>query len=313
MNNLFLAQTQTGKNAWWRYVVAILLILAIWQAGGFVISGVTVLTAVLSGNDPLRTFDSPGMFGYVLSLAGFAFLLLGTWVVNRWLHGRSVKSLTTPFARLSWKRILIAAGLWLVASGIASAIEAVLYPGRYVANPNPASVLPYLLLGLVLIPLQTSAEEYFFRAYLLQATGRLFSQPILLSVLNGLLFAVPHLANPEVGVAGVLLSVPIYALFGFTFSYATLRTQTLEMALGMHAANNIYSAIITNHTTTALSTESFFVIQTLDPVYGLISLTVVVIIFVVLLSMRGFRKLMDLDAEQPPAQPSLASAVAEAR
>lgn len=307
MQNLFLAQTQAGKNAWWRYVVAILLIFVIWQVGGFIFGAVA---AILSGGNPL-TSASPVTLALMLS--SFAFLLVGTWVVNRWMHGRSVKSLTTPFARLSWKRIFIAAGLWLVAMGIIAIVEAALHPGRYVANPNPASVLPYLLLGLVLIPLQTSAEEYFFRAYLLQATGRLFSQPILLSVLNGLLFAVPHLANPEVRATGILLSAPMYALIGFIFAYATLRTQTLEMALGMHAANNLFTAIIANYATTALPTESLFVIQTLDPVFGLISLTVTVIVFVVLLSVRGFRKLMDLDAEQPPAQPSLSSAMAEAR
>ncbi|MCS7055848.1 MAG: CPBP family intramembrane metalloprotease [Thermoflexales bacterium] len=306
MQNLFLAQTQTGKNAWWRYVVAIPLIIIIWQIGGF-IAGAT--TAILSGGRPPES-ASLGMF--VLMLSGFAFLLLGTWVVNRWMHGRSVKSLTTPFARLSWKRILVPAGLWLIAMGIVAIVEAALHPGRYVANPNPASVLPYLLIGLLLISLQTSAEEYFFRAYLLQATGRLFSQPIALSVLNGLIFAIPHLANPEVTKVGLPLAVVLYGLMGFIFAYATLRTQTLEMALGIHAANNLFTGIVANYETTALPTESFFFIQTIDPIYGLVSLAVVVVVFVGLLSTRWFKKLMDLEDERPVEQPLTSSVTAKA-
>lgn len=156
MQNLFLAQAQTGKNEWWRYLIGILLIVIIWQVGGFAFG---VVMAISTGGE-MPEQASPTMF--VLMLASFAFLLIGTWLVNRWMHGRSVKSLTTPFERVNWKRIVFGALLWLVAMTIVSIIEALLYPGRYVANSNPVSVLPYLLIGLVLIPLQTSAEEYFF-------------------------------------------------------------------------------------------------------------------------------------------------------
>ncbi|MCS6993947.1 MAG: CPBP family intramembrane metalloprotease [Anaerolineales bacterium] len=288
MQNLFLAQAQTGKNEWWRYLMGILLIVIVWQGGAFAFS---VVMAISTGGEMPKQ-ASPTMFA--LMLASFAFLLIGTWLVNRWMHGRSVKSLTTPFERVSWKRILLGALLWLVATTIASIVEALLYPGRYVANPNPVGVLPYLLIGLVLLPLQTSAEEYFFRGYLLQATGRLLQQPVLLAVLNGLLFALPHLANPEVDVMGFSLSVLFYALMGFIFAYVTLKTQTLEVALGMHAANNFFTGVFANYQTSALQTESFFLIQTLDPVYGLISLVVVVVLFIALLSTDWMKKWLEL-------------------
>ena len=57
---------------------------------------------------------------------------------------------------------------------------------------------PYLLVALALIPLQTSAEEFFFRGYLLQASGRLTQNWLVLSVINGVLFTLPHLGNVEV-------------------------------------------------------------------------------------------------------------------
>lgn len=112
--------------------------------------------------------------------------------------------------------------------------------------------------------------------------------------MNGLLFALPHLANPEVGVMGFLLSVLFYALMGFTFAYVTLKTQTLELALGIHATNNFFTGVFANYQTSALRTESFFLIQTLDPVYGLISLVVVVVLFIALLSTDWMKKWLEL-------------------
>lgn len=288
MENLYLSQALSGKNNWWRYVVGVLLILVFWQAGAFIVG---VLTVILH-NGGLPEEASPVSF--LALLASFAFLLLGTWGVTRLLHGRSVRSLTTPFHRVSGKRILVGAGFWLLAMAIVSLVEALLYPGRYVANPDLASVLPYLLIALVFVPLQTTAEEYFFRGYLLQASGRLLRQPIALSVLNGLLFALPHLANPEVAAMGLFQAMLLYALIGFFFAYITLRSQTIELALGTHAANNFFTAVFANYKTSALPTSSSFTIQTLDPAYGLISLSAVIVVVLGLFSTGRIRKWLDL-------------------
>lgn len=268
MENCYLAQTQAGKNAWWRYLVAILAILTFWQFG----AGLLITPLLVANKGMLPTEPTP--FFFAAMLGGFAFLLFGTWLFNRLLHKRSVRSLTTPYERLNWKRIFFGVVVWMVLMAIVAVVEALLYPGRYVFNANPASVLPYFLLGLVLIPLQTSAEEYFFRGYLLQASGQLIGNPIALSALNGVLFAFPHLANPEVGVMGLALSGAFYFAMGFFLALITLRGQTLELALGIHAANNFFTAIFANYTITALPTFSLFIIQTLDPLYGLISFIV---------------------------------------
>jgi hypothetical protein len=115
----------------------------------------------------------------------------------------------------------------------------VLYPGRCALNTALVENLPLLLVGLLLIPLQTSAEEVFVRGYLLQATGRLTRNPLLLSVMNGVLFTLPHLANPEA--AGQLLAAALsWFTFGVLFTLVTLRSGSLDYALGMHAGNNLF-------------------------------------------------------------------------
>lgn len=285
MENQFLAQAQSGKNAWWRYLVGILTVMLIWQVGG----GLLILPVLAANQGKLPTEKSP--VNFALFLSGFAFLLLGTWLVNRLWHGRSVLSLTTPFGHVNWRRVFWGVALWSVAMAIVAMVEALLYPGRYVLNPNPASIVPYFLLGLILIPLQTSAEEYFFRGYLLQASGRLVRNPIILSIINGALFALPHLANPEVGVMGMAVSVAFYAAMGFFLAWLTLRSQTLELALGIHAANNFFTGIFANYVTSALPTESLFIIQTLDPVFGLVSFFGAAIAVYFVLTFPGLKQL----------------------
>jgi membrane protease YdiL (CAAX protease family) len=51
----------------------------------------------------------------------------------------------------------------------------------------------------LLTSIQASAEELLFRGYLLQGTGLVTRRTVLLTVVNGVLFAVLHLSNPEVG------------------------------------------------------------------------------------------------------------------
>ena len=278
MQNLFLAQTQQGKNAWWRYALGAAGIFVFWQVGtAFVLVAVGAL-------------DERSTPGFALGLASFAFLLLGTWLCNRLLHGRSVRSLTTPFARLSWTRMIAASALWVAISALASAVEAVLYPARYAFNGVSADFWPYLAIGLVLIPLQTTAEEYFFRGYLLQASGRLTQNPIILSALNGLLFTLPHLANVEAGEVGLLGSLALYGGMGFLLSWVTLRTQTLEMAIGIHAANNLFAVHVVNNASSSVPAPSLFSLLVIDAAFASFTFLVAVAVFIAILEMTALRR-----------------------
>jgi hypothetical protein len=47
----------------------------------------------------------------------------------------------------------------------------------------------------------------------------------------------------------------------------------------MHAANNIYAAVFANYANSALPTPALFTVNVLDPVYGLISPAVAMLVF----------------------------------
>jgi len=263
MSNPFLDLADTGKNAWWRYVLGVLLVLMMWMIGTVII--ITPVT--------LQIVSEASPFGLALALVTFAPMLLGPMLVTRWLHGRPVATLVGPERRLNWRRIGVGALLWLVLAGLATLVDALLHPGQYMLNPAFLQNLPLLLVGLFLIPLQTSAEEVFFRGYLLQATGRLTRNGLVLSVINGVVFTLPHLANPEAESNAVLAGLNWF-VFGFFATLITLRSGSLDYALGIHAVNNLFGLIIAGYEGGALPALALFVASELDAAYALLSLLV---------------------------------------
>ena len=281
--NDYLELARHGRTDWWRYLISFPAILMIWLMVGS-IPVILLLTYVSMDGDPTTNFSGTGFVGvpvileFLITMSSFIPLLAATFVAVRFIHERSLKTLVTAKAQIRWRRIFAGAGVWLLIAALLSVIEAILYPGRYVLTFQPAILLIFAALSLILIPIQTSAEELFFRGYLLQWMGLRLKNRWLLSFLNGVLFFLPHAANPEMATSSILIGLG-YFLIGFFFTLITLQDNGMELALGMHTANNLFAGLFANYVVTALPSPSLFTVQTLDPVYSLISLVVGMIVF----------------------------------
>jgi membrane protease YdiL (CAAX protease family) len=117
-------------------------------------------------------------------------------------------------------------------------VDYLLNSQNYVFAFNPAQWFLVFPIALILTPIQISAEEFFFRGYLLQGLGLLTRQRFVLIIVSSLLFAVPHFANPEMQRGAVWLAL-LYFAFGVFLTVITLKDNRLELALGVHAANNL--------------------------------------------------------------------------
>jgi len=246
--NVYLALADQGKNAWWRYAVGIGLTLLIWMVG-------TAFLTVPFLNAP----DSVAAFS--VSLLTFGLLIVGTWLATAWLHRRSFGSLIGPSGRLNGQRLLLGAGIWAGLLILVTLVNVIFRGDRYTFNASFLQGWPYLLLALVLIPLQTSAEEFFFRGYLLQASGRLTKNWLVLSFLNGVLFTLPHLLNPEVEQNDFLIAFLNWFVVGAGWTLITLRSGSLDYALGMHAINNLLLTILFGYTGGSLPPIALFVTE----------------------------------------------------
>ena len=227
----------------------------------------------LIGVDPLVNF--------VVNLLAFVSFFLATLLVVRFIHQRPARSLISPATTIKWKRLFTGMGLWFILAALMAVVEALLFPGRYLFTLDLAKWIPFAVVALLLVPIQTSAEELFFRGYFIQNLGLRLKNPYLIIALSGLLFVLPHLANPEVSVNPLLVVISYFAIGAFT-ALVTLRDNGLELALGYHAGNNLFAFIFANCSITPLKTPSVFTIQTLDPVYGLITLLVAMAAFYIL-------------------------------
>ncbi len=250
--NIYLALADQGKNAWWRYLVGILIAVAVWIVGTALIS----FPLTIPEGAPIIPPDSA--VGFALSLLSFGFMLLGVWMATTWIHRRPFGSLIGPSGRLNGRRILLGASIW---GGllVITTVFGILFLGyRYTINPNLVQHWPFLLIGLMLLPLQTSAEEFLFRGYVLQATGRLTNNWLVLSVLNGVLFTLPHLANPEAEQYLILASLAWFSA-GVIWTLVTLRSGSLDYALGAHAINNLLASLFFSYEGGALPAVGLFV------------------------------------------------------
>ena len=190
-----------------------------------------------------------------LMLLGFCGMLLTVIICNKYVNGNSFLSLTTSRSKIDFNRIFFSFGLWSTISVVMIILGYFLSPENYVLNFN---LIPFLILSLIvllLIPIQTSAEEYFFRGYLIQNLGIITRNRWFPLILSSLLFGIIHGQNPEIEKFGGVVFI-FYIGSGLFAGIMTLMDEGMELALGWHAANNMTIALLVTADWTALQTHS---------------------------------------------------------
>ncbi len=194
----------------------------------------------------------------------FAFNLLqlavGLFIVFGWtkiVHRQSITSLTTARKKIDFKRIGFSFAFWGLLTVILFAISFVLSPDDFVFNFKLRPFIILAIISLLLVPLQTSFEEYLFRGHMMQGLGLLAGNRLIPLIITSVLFGVMHMANPEVETLGYGIMV-YYIGTGFFLGIITLMDEGLELALGFHAANNLIGALLVTADWTVFQTDSIY-------------------------------------------------------
>lgn len=226
---------------------------------------------------------------FALMNSQFLFWLLGFFVAIRFIHKRKFISLVTPNRKIGWKRIGFGFITFFVILGLTSIIDSLLSPGDYLFNNVRVSdFLLLFVLVLVLTPIQTTCEEIFFRGYLMQLLGKWIRIPFLLSLLAGSIFGALHFTNPEMGYSPILVGAD-YLLTGFIWCYITAKTNSAELSIGAHAANNMLLGwFITMDDSASGDIPSLFVVRNIDPAISLMWTIVSLGIFL-FISLRKYK------------------------
>lgn len=276
--NPYLSLVLQGKNQWWRFALALAVIGLMW----LIVGSVPVVAAaiyVAVDNDPSTYLSDTGQFAgvdpllpFIAIMASFALFLAGIYLAMRYVHQRPLSTLITP-ASIRWGRLAQAFGLWFLLAAVLAVLEALLYPGRYVLTFDPVHFLTFLIPALLLTPIQTTTEELFFRGYLLQGASLYIKNTLGLCLTSGLVFMLVHLSNVEV-ISNIFLLPLFYFAFGAFMAYLTIKDNGLELALGIHAANNLFTGLFANYAQSSLGTPAIFTVSELDAVYNVISVLI---------------------------------------
>jgi membrane protease YdiL (CAAX protease family) len=258
---MYIKQAFKVEHDWWLYLVGVVLIFIGSQLGQIPFL-IAIITKSMANGGDLSSLDYDAMMSILdlnlslfLLLLSFAVGLVVVFLVVKYIHKQTLRSLTTSRVKIDWNRFWFAFLVWGVTTCVFILLEYYSSPENYTFNFKPIPFLILVLISIVFIPLQTSFEEYLFRGYLMQGLGVLAKNRWVPLILTSTLFGLLHIANPEIDKLGYVLLVH-YIGTGFLLGIMTLMDEGLELALGFHAANNLIAALLLTADWTAFQTHS---------------------------------------------------------
>ena len=233
----FLTAPFKGKNAFWRYFVGIIgSFLAANLIGGLPLAAILITESLDGSPVPQKggmpDFEAMGIdlnVGFLLNIFPFLLGLVVIIALIKPLHARSFPT--------------------VVNGGD---------PGNFRLNNTSNSLIILAVLALTLIPFQAAYEEILFRGYLMQGFAVLARNRWVPIIFTSVLFGLMHGLNPEVQQYGFMTMMPQYIFFGVVFAILTMFDGGIEMAIGAHAANNIFLSIMVTHDDMALQTPAMY-------------------------------------------------------
>lgn len=269
---MYIAQAYKGLTDSWRYILGLLAVFFCWQ----ILGGIPLIAALLVKADSVSDWASGdlGVMATILGTNTFLFLMLLTFAIGllslfvyvKLVHKQSITQLTTSRKKIDWGRIVMAFVLWAAISTVFIIIDIQISPEEYLFNFKLEPFLILAVIAIVMIPIQTSMEEYYMRGYLMQGLGIMAKNRWLPLLVTSSLFGLMHIFNPEVEKLGYGILV-FYIGTGFFLGILTLMDEGLELALGFHAANNLTAALLVTADWTAFQTDSLYR-DISDPVLG---------------------------------------------
>jgi uncharacterized protein len=253
MSKKLLDSVYQGKNSWQIYLLVLLTIYIYWYyLGGYVINACQSFLSPLLGRDSYLNF-------FISTSAPFVSLFALLFFVVEELHHRKFYSLINYQAAINIKRLLLGFGTWGIQLSVFEICSLIIHPSAYTYTFDPKQWFLLLPFILILTPIQTSIEELFYRGYLIQGLSLIFKHRLVLVLITSILFAIPHFNNPEMH-RGFVWGAMSYFTWGVFLSTIVLEDDRLELALGIHAANNIFGFLIVNTTDSVLPTPAILTV-----------------------------------------------------
>lgn len=256
----FIEQSIQPENQFWKYILGFIVFISSMFIGQIPL-GIAIFIKSLSENKSFPTTDKEMMtildsnLTLFLILISFVFAFGGIYLAVKYINQQSFKEIVTARKKVDWNRILFSFSVWGIFAVLTTAYAYFSNPESYVFNFNLIPFLVLVVIGSLLIPIQTSTEEFVFRGYLMQGFGSLYFNKWAPLLTTSVLFGLMHIFNPEVEKMGYLIMI-YYVGTGLFLGIITLMDDGIELCLGFHAANNLIGALLVTADWTVFQTHS---------------------------------------------------------
>lgn len=200
----------------------------------------------------IQNVGSTAAFSLLLMPWIFVFfaLLLAVKFILKW----PIVSLFTNRLKFDFKRFGFGFFLWFSLSLITFFVG----KNELVLNNFDATKFFQLLVVAILVLLiQCTAEELVFRSFLLKWIGTKAPQALLQIVITGIIFGYLHGSNPEIDTLGKI-ALTYYIGTGIFLGFLVLIDDGLELSIGFHFANNLFAALVVTNNWQVFQTDAIF-------------------------------------------------------
>ncbi|MGV8992836.1 MAG: CPBP family intramembrane glutamic endopeptidase [Flavobacterium sp.] len=283
---MFIQQAVSSENKFWKYLLGSVVVAMASFIGQLPLMVAILINSYSTGtNFPTNSQDITSYLDSNLTLflvmLSFVFAILALFGWQRVIHKQSILNMTTSRSKVDWGRILFSFTIWAIFLIAVTSIDYFLDPTEYQVNFRLIPFLILVLIGVIFIPIQTSAEEYIFRGYLMQGFGILAGNRWFPLMMTSLIFGLMHIVNPEVAEMGYIIMI-YYIGTGLFLGILTLMDEGIELSLGFHAANNLIGALLVTADWSAFKTNSILLDMS-APTAGFDVVLPVFVIFPILL------------------------------
>ena len=267
---MYFKQAKDGENEWWMYGISILLLALGYIIGQLPLQwfkGRAIENNSDIGTKELAAFNERMDFSILHMDSNFGLLLLFTIFIVatilfllaiKFVHYKSIKGLITHRSKINWPKVFFGLVVWMILLGVFELFTYFANPDAYFLNVQWEKVFWLSLICILVLPIQTSLEELFFRSYLMKGIGLVSKHKWVPLIVTSLLFGLVHGTNPEVVKYGIVPMQIYYIGAGLLLGIMTIMDDGLELALGVHAATNIYGALFMSYEGSVLQTDSIW-------------------------------------------------------
>ncbi|WP_243472200.1 CPBP family intramembrane glutamic endopeptidase [Winogradskyella sp. MH6] len=251
----YIQQAYKGQREIWMFILTTVLVAGIFLLN-FVFYLITDPSEMEAAYEMMK--DIPSSLNLAINLIPFAFLLGLLFVLVKYVHQRSILSLTTTRRKVDYGRVFFAFMMIAVFTIVSFIVGYNIDASEIVYQFDFKKFSILFLVSIVLFPFQIGLEEYLFRGYFMQYIGVYVKNKWFPLILTSVLFGIAHSANPEVTNVGFWKMMIFYIGTGLLLGIMTLMDDGLELALGFHLGNNLLASLLVTADWTALQTDAIF-------------------------------------------------------